>query len=514
MAHPVRPAAYLEINNFYTATVYQKGAEVVRMIQTLIGPQAFRRGMDVYFARHDGQAVTCDDFVAAMADAAGADLGQFMRWYDQAGTPRVRVSGRYDADARRYVLTLSQSCAAAPGKPPVHPFHIPVAMGLVGPDGRDQPLQLAGRPTLGTDGILSLTADRQEFVFENVAVAPVPSLLRGFSAPVVLDIDYSDAELSHLLAHDGDSFNRWEAGQRLATRLILAATATVAAGRQPTWPASFADAASRVLQSPDGDPAFIAEVLTLPSEATLAEQLDVVDPAALHAARQGLRFFLTEQLGPAFLACYERLAPRGGYRPDTADAGRRALRNLCLGYLSDADTAPARARAMRQFEVADNMTDQFAALAALVNSNGPERQEALDRFYDRWQQEALVLDKWLLVQATSRRADTLAEVVRLVAHPAFDLRNPNKVYSLLRGFGANHLHFHAADGSGYRFLAEQTLRLDAINPQVAARLARCFDRWKKFDEGRQAHARAALESMRRQAGLSRDVAEIVGRALG
>ncbi|BCB26782.1 aminopeptidase N [Sulfurimicrobium lacus] len=515
MAHPVRPASYIEINNFYTATVYQKGAEVVRMIRTLIGKDAFRRGMDLYFARHDGQAVTCDDFVAAMADASGADFGQFMRWYEQAGTPHVAATGRYDAANRRYILSLRQSCAATPGQPAKQLYHIPVAVGLVGPDGQDLPLCLAGDDSGApvSQIVLSLRGETQEFVFEDVPVDPVPSLLRDYSAPVVLDYAYSDAELAHLMAHDSDPFNRWEAGQRLANRLIIAATAALGAGGTPTWPVSFAQAAARVLADADTDPAFAAEALSLPGEATLAEQLEVVDPGALHAARNGLRRFLAEQLGAEFRACYARLAPTDGYSPDLVDVGRRALRNVCLGYLCEADSPSSRVLALQQFDSTDNMTDQFASLSVLAQSAGEERQQALDAFYQRWQGEALVVDKWLQVQATSRRASVLNEVRRLVEHPAFDLRNPNKVYALLRAFGSNHVHFHAADGSGYRFLAEQTLKLDAVNPQVASRIARCFDRWRKFDAGRQAHASAALESLRNHAGLSRDVFEIVDKQL-
>ncbi len=506
MAHPVRPSAYREINNFYTATVYEKGAQVVRMIRTLIGKQAFRRGMDLYFARHDGQAVTCDDFVRAMADASGVDLGQFMRWYDQAGTPRLTATGRYDADARRYTLTLAQS----PGDGNL-PYHIPVAVGLVGPDGADLPARLKGE--WQGERALSLTEERQEFVFEAVAAAPVPSLLRGFSAPVILDFPYGDEELTHLLAHDSDPFNRWEAGQRLASRLILAATAKIAAGDAPTWPEGYVRACARVLERAGDDPAYAAEVLALPTEATLAEALAVVDPEALHAARDGLRRQLAEQLGPQFAACYRDYAGTGPYRPEPADIGRRALRNLCLSYLTAADTAVGRELALRQYRGADNMSERYAALAALAQSEGPERQLALDDFHSRWRHEALVLDKWLLVQASSSRPGTLAEVMRLIEHPSFDLKNPNKVYALLRGFGANHVRFHAADGAGYRFLAAQTLRVDAINPQVASRLARSFDRWRRFDCGRQAHARAALETLRGHPGLSRDVAEVVERAL-
>ncbi len=514
MVHPVRPASYIEINNFYTATVYQKGAEVVRMIQTLIGKPAFRRGMDLYFERHDGQAVTCDDFVAAMADASGVDLKQFMRWYDQAGSPRIHATGSYDAAKQRYTLRLSQSCAATLGQPEKQPFHIPVTVGLVGPNGEDLPLHLVGDSNVTTERVLSLQTASQEFVFEEVAVAPVPSLLRDFSAPVVLEFDYSAAELAHLLAHDSDPFNRCEAGQRLASQLIIAATAAISAGRTPNWSADFVKAAARVLAQSATDPAFAAEALTLPGEATLAEQLDVVDPDALHAARNGLRRHLAEQLGTAFRACYESLAPKGIYKPDSHDAARRALRNLCLGYLSETDSAETRALAKKQFDTADNMTDQFAALSVLAQSEGEERVQALDAFYARWKDEALVIDKWLQVQATSRRPDTLAEVERLVAHPAFDLRNPNKVYALLRAFGSNHVRFHAADGSGYRFLADQTRKLDSINPQVAARLARCFDRWRRFDTTRQTHARTALETLRNHKGLSRDVFEIVERSLG
>ena len=508
MAHPVRPSSYREINNFYTATVYEKGAQVVRMIRTLIGKEAFRRGMDLYFARHDGQAVTCDDFVRAMADASGCDLGQFMRWYDQAGTPRLTATGRYDASARRYALRLEQRIAEGN-----QPYHIPVAVGLVGPDGADLPARLKGEREAVGERVLSLTEEVQEFVFEDVAAAPVPSLLRGFSAPVILDFPYSDEDLAHLLAHDGDAFNRWEAGQRLASRVILAATGMIGAGGAPSWPAGYVRACARVLAQAGDDPAFAAELLALPTEATLAEALAVVDPEALHAARDGLRLHLAAQLGAQFAACYREQAGTAPYRPEPADAGRRALRNLCLSYLTAADTAEGRELALSQYRNADNMSERYAALSALAQSEGAERRLALDDFHGRWRHEALVLDKWLLVQASSSRPGTLAEVMRLIDHPSFDLRNPNKVYALLRGFGANHVRFHAADGAGYRFLAAQTLRVDALNPQVASRLARSFDSWRRFDRGRQAHARAALEMLRAHPGLSRDVSEVVERAL-
>jgi aminopeptidase N len=508
MAHPVRPSTYLEINNFYTATVYEKGAEVVRMIHTLIGKDAFRRGMDLYFERHDGQAVTCDDFVAAMGDAGGFDFTPFMTWYRQAGTPKVSARGAYDAVARTYTLTLAQSCAPSPGQAQKEPYLIPVAVGLVGPNGGD--LDLGGG---ATTRILHLAAVEQVFVFENIPVAPVPSLLRNFSAPVVLDCAYTEAELVHLLAHDSDPFNRWEAGQRLFGQLIRGAVARLAGGQDVDWPVSVIEAARKVLVGA-GDPAFIAEALTLPGEATLAEQMEVVDPEVLHQARTGLARFLAKGLESDFARLYAALAPTAAYQPDTVQAARRRLRNLCLGYLNELGVAEYRSVARHLFDSADNMTDQFAALSVLANVPGAEGETALAAFYERWQGEALVVDKWLAVQAGSRLPETLVRVEKLTRHPAFDLKNPNKVYALLRSFGANHRHFHAGDGSGYRFLAAQIGALDPMNPQVASRLARSFDRWRRFDAVRQSHARAALETLRQQPGLSRDVFEVVDKALG
>ncbi len=505
MAHPVRPASYLEINNFYTATVYEKGAEVVRMIQTLIGKDAFRRGMDLYFARHDGQAVTCDDFVAAMAAAAGFDFTPFMSWYRQAGTPKVAACGEYDAAARRYTLTLTQSGTPAPAENEL--YLIPVAVGLLGPDGGDLDLGQGE-----TTRVLPLSEAQQRFTFENVALAPVPSLLRNFSAPVVLDYAYTEAELAHLLAHDSDSFNRWEAGQRLFGQLILKAAARIALGAAPVWPATVLVAARQVLLAA-GDPAFIAEALTLPGEATLAEQMAVVDPEALHQARSGLARYLATGLQSDFAARYAALAPSQPYQPEPQQAACRRLRNLCLAYLNELDSDEQRAVAVQQFNGADNMSDQFAALSVLANAPGGEGEAALKAFYERWQHEALVVDKWLAVQAGSRLPGTLERVEALTRHAAFDRKNPNKIYALLRTLGANHRVFHAADGSAYRFLAAQIAALDPSNPQLASRLARCFDRWQRFDAQRQSHARSALERLRQQAGLSRDVFEVVDKAL-
>ena len=528
MAHPVRPAAYMEIRNFYTMTVYEKGAELVRMQHTLLGAKAFRAGMDLYFRRHDGQAVTTDDFVQAMQDASGIDLAQFRRWYEQAGTPLVEAEGGYDAAAKRYTLVLKQSCPPTPGQERKLPFHIPFALGLVGPDGKDLPLTLQGETAGGRSAggkqaeeitrVLSLTQPQQSFVFVDVPAPPVPSLLRSFSAPVTVKYDYSEAELTHLMAHDANAFNRWEAGQRLALALILrgveahAAPRSDSAGASAT-PQAFVRAFARVLAYAPRDPAFGAEALALPSEIYIAEQLAEVDPDAIHAVRNGLRRDLARSLKAELLATYQAQTLSGPYSPDAQAAGRRALRNLCLGYLLELDEAEIRALALQQFERADNMTDAMAALAALANCDCAERAPALDAFYAKWKHEPLVVDKWLAVQAGSRLPGTLAEVKKLLAHPAFDIRNPNKVYALIRSFCGNHVRFHAADGGGYAFLAEQVIAIDAFNPQVAARMARAFDRWRKFDAGRRLHASAALERIRDAQGLSKDVAEIVNKAL-
>ena len=520
MAHPVRPAAYMEINNFYTMTVYEKGAEVVRMQHTLLGAKGFRAGMDLYFARHDGQAVTTDDFVQAMQDAGKVDLTQFRRWYDQAGTPVVDAAGSYDAAAQRYTLTLRQSCPPTPGQETKLPFHIPFALGLVAPDGRDLPLVLEGEST-GARGegeitrVLSLTEPEQRFVFVDVPAKPVPSLLRNFSAPVNLKFDYSEAGLTHLMAHDANAFNRWEAGQRLALALLLRGIEARKSGATPAAqaPQAFVDAFARVLADAAGDPAFGAEALALPSESYIAEQLDEVDPDAIHAVRNGLRRSIAQALRAELLATYRAQAVPGPYSPDAQAAGKRALRNLCLAYLMELEDAEVRALALAQFGRADNMTDTMAALTALANCDCPERALALDAFYAKWKAEPLVVDKWLAVQAGSRLPGTLAAVKGLLAHPAFDIHNPNKVYALIYTFCSNHVRFHAADGGGYAFLADQVIAIDAFNPKVAARISRAFDRWRKFDPSRRQHAGAALARIRDSQGLSADVAEIVGKAL-
>jgi len=515
MAHPVRPSAYMEISNFYTATVYNKGAEVVRMIHTLLGAEGFRRGMDLYFERHDGQAVCTEDFVAAMADAGSVDLGQFQRWYEQAGTPRVTVAASHDPAARTYTLDFTQSCPPSAGQPDKLPFHIPVSVGLLNQQGVELPLRLTGETDVGGHSrVLSLTEASQRFVFEDVAEAVVPSLLRGFSAPVELAFDYPDHALAVLAAHDSDPFNRWEAGQRLAMRVIVQAVAAIRAGHAPEYGEAIINAGRRVLADASRDPAFAAEALSLPGAAYIAEQLEEVDPEAIFAARMGLRRVLATQLQTEFEAALATYTTSGPYSPDPLSAGRRALRNLALGYLMELETPDIRERCLKQLREADNMTDSMAALLALANCDCPEREAGLEWFYTRWQAEPLVVDKWFSAQASSRLPGTLAEVKRLLTHPAFDLRNPNKVRALIGAFcHGNHVGFNAADGRGYAFAAEQIIALDGMNAQVAARMARAFDRWRKFDAGRQQHARTALERIRATDGLSKDSFEVVSRAL-
>jgi len=514
MAHSVRPSSYEQISNFYTATIYQKGAELVRMMRTLVGAEAFRKGIDLYFARHDGQAVTTDELVGAIEDASELDLKQFRRWYEQAGTPRLDVRARHDAAARTYELTVIQRCPPTPGQPKKQPLHMPLVVGLLGADGRDLPLRLEGETAArGTSAVLSLHKEIELFRFVDVPEPPVPSLGRGFSAPVIIEHEYGDTALRHLLSYDSDAFNRWEAGQRLAMSLLLKGVAAQRAGRAVKFPDSFAQAFGRVLDDAPRDPAFAAEALALPLEVVIAEQLDEIDPEAVHKVRLALRRFLAEQLRDKLQRSYESFATTGRYRPDAQSMGRRALRNLCLAFLMDLADESARRLCAAQLESADNMTDAMAALTALANCDCPERRPALDAFYAKWKDEPLVVDKWLGVEALSRLPGTVARVQELTKHPAFALKNPNKVYALLGSFGANQVNFHAADGSGYELLAAQALALDAINPQVASRMARNFERYKRYEPARRALMRGALEKIAARPGLSRETGEVVGKAL-
>jgi len=500
LAHPVRPRSYKKIDNFYTATVYQKGAEVVRMMHTLLGPENFRKGMDLYFARHDNQAVTIEDFCLAMQDASGVDLAHFMLWYEQAGTPELVADDRYDPDARRYVLTVRQSTPATPGQPAKQPFLIPLAIGLLDETGADI-----------VPGARVLTLDRpeQEFVFEDVP-PPVPSLLRGFSAPVKLK-GVPLERLRFLATHDTDPFVRWESGQQYATRHLLQMVAAAQRGEPLALDPGLVHAVQKNLADADTDPAFSAEALALPGESFLADQMDVVDPDAIHAARECARAEIGRQLAAPLRAAHARFDEPGPYRVDGAAMGRRALKNACLSYLAAAgDIDPARA----QFDAARNMTDVLAALVLLAAADTPQRQPALDAFYLKWRHDDLVLDKWFAIQATAPLPDTLARVKTLAQHPDFDLRNPNRMRALVASFAmANPVHFHAASGEGYRFLADTLIAVDAVNGQVAARLVPSLGTWRRYDAARQALMRAELERILAVPGLSQFTQEMASRSL-
>jgi aminopeptidase N len=526
MAHPVRPDQYVEINNFYTVTVYEKGAEVVRMMQTLVGRDGFRKGMDLYFQRHDGQAVTCDDFAQAIADAnPDSDLARhlppFKRWYSQSGTPRVQASGRYDATERRYILTLSQSCPATPGQSEKQPFVIPVAVGLVDAQGRDLALRLQGESqTSGGTRLLVLTQASESFVFENIDAEPVPSILRGFSAPVIIDNGLTDDQLLHLLAHDSDAFNRWEAGQQLALRrAVQAVRAEGPVGAAPLNEA-FLSAMRAVLRHPTLDAALKELVLTLPAETYIAEQLDEVDPQRIHAVRETMREQLAEALQADWAWAFEQHKDNGAYRPDPVSSGRRALAGMALTMLCIAARETGDAvwpgKAYQRFKDAGNMTDRFNALSALVVSGQPLARDALSRFHAMFKDEALVIDKWFALQAGApdRGGNVLPAVRQLMNHPDFNLRNPNRARSVIFSFcAANPAGFHRADAAGYVFWSERVLELDAINPQVAARLARALDRWKKLAEPYRSAAREAIARVAAKSDLSADVREVVTRAL-
>jgi len=512
MAHPVRPESYIEINNFYTVTVYEKGAEVVRMQRNLLGRESFRKATDLYFERFDGQAVTTDDFVRCMEEASGRDLAQFRRWYSQAGTPEVEVEAMWDEAAGRYKLTLRQSCPPTPDQPHKEPFHIPFALGLLDGDGRNLPVTLAGEnPGEAGTRMLELRAAEEHFEFIGLSERPVPSLLRGFSAPVKVRFDYSDDLLTFLMAHDSDPFNRWDAAQTLAQRVLLAQVEARQQRRAMSLPEGFVEAFRKALLEEGVDQALQAEVLTLPSESYLGDQMERVDVEGIHAARLWTRTELASCLGDEFSQVYERNEGAAGFSIEPADIARRRLRNLCLAYLAEGEGGAARC--LEHFRAAHTMTDSMAALGALTHLDTPERAEALAAFEARWHDDPLVMDKWFSLQAVSRLPDTLERVRGLMEHPAFSIRNPNKVRALIGAFCmGNPLRFHDPSGEGYRFLADQVLALDAINPQIAARLLRGMARWRRYDEHRQQLMRAQLQRIA-GAKVTKDVYEIASKSL-
>ena len=516
MAHAVRPESYMEINNFYTLTVYEKGAELVRMIHTLLGKEKFRQGTDLYFQRHDGQAVTCEDFVRAMEDAGGVDLTQFRRWYSQAGTPELAVGADYDAKTRSLLLTVQQSCPATPGQAAKQPLHIPFALGLVGPGGEDYPLQLDGEAEAGPcTRVLDVKEAQQRFRFVNVPEKPVVSALRGFSAPVRLHIHHSYEELAFLLAHDSDPFNRWDAGQSLASQVVLNRVEQRLAGERPRQVDPHLVGAYRLALAQDWDDlGYLATLLSLPSEAYVSAMMKVIDPDAVHAAWRAVKRELAVALAPELEALYLANHREESGRLDAAAVGRRALKNACLDFLAELDTPEAHALCVSQFRQARNMTDQIAALSAIVNSQNPEKPACLAAFYQQWAHEALVVDKWFSLQAACPLPGALAVVRELLAHPAFDLRSPNRVRAVVGAFSQhNPANFHAQDGAGYRFLGDHILALNAVNPQIASRMVTALTQWRRYDDQRQALICEQLRRIAAAPGVSKDVYEVAAKSL-
>ena len=495
MAHPIRPDSYQEINNFYTVTVYEKGSEVVRMQQTLLGRDGFRKGMDLYFKRHDGQAVTCDDFVAAMADANQKDLGQFKRWYSQAGTPRVKVEESFVAGT--YQVTLTQSCPATPGQNKKEPFHIPLLYRLIGEESSPEQL-------------FELTEPSQTITVTGLSKKPVLSINRNFSAPIVLDFEQSESELLTLLKEDDDAFNRWEAAQKLFMQSILN-------GKE--LDAELVTALRAILRNPDLDPAFKDLLFTLPAESYLYEQVSVIDPQAIHQARRQVRQQLATALEDDWLWAYQEHQTLGSYKPDAKSAGKRSLKNLSLHMLADASHVNANELASAQYQSANNMTDQYGALAVLVNFSLSHATSSLSNFHERFKSDALVIDKWFALQATrqidfKQKQSVMHDVSNLRKHPDFNIKNPNRARSLIHAFCMNNPGaFHQPSPETYQFWAEHVIELNHINPQVAARLARALDRWKQFAPNYQVHMKSALEFISKQTNLSSDVAEVIQKAL-
>jgi aminopeptidase N len=513
LAHPVRPDSYQEINNFYTATVYNKGAEVVRMLRTLVGGDTFRQGTDLYFQRHDGEAVTTEDFVAAIMDATGQqvdfDDSGFQRWYAQAGTPVINVEGQYDSADKRYTLTLRQHCPATPGQDRKAPFVIPVSAALFSPEGEKLALD-DGRD----ETVLILSDEEQQYHFDGLAGPPVPSLLRDFSAPVKLEDGLDSSALGILFRHDDDPFNRWEAGQRLFQQVILDNLSRLQCDKAPRYPGELLDLTGQLIESPGDDLLLAARLLSLPGEAWLSELSKPVDPQRLARARLGFRQRIASLHGDALAKRYHHLQAANDGSMSPGQSGIRALRDCCLSYLSSLDTRDGHVLARKQLATAKNMTDRHSALVAIADSTATDRADLLEGFFDEWREEALVVDRWFRVQAMARHPGVFDEVRGLVDHPAFETTNPNKVFALLGGFSrGNPAGFHREDGAGYRFLADWVCRLDPVNPQVASRLVSALTPWRDMIPALAEGMHSALERIRGQDGLSADVSEMVSRSL-
>ena len=498
LAHPVRPDSYIEISNFYTATVYNKGAEVIRMFHTVLGPQKFRAGTDLYFDRNDGKAATCDDFVAALEDGSGIDLEAFKIWYSQAGTPKVRARLDHDAQAKTATLHLEQKEDPTPGQPVKKPMPVPLRTALIGEQSGHE---------ICPERLIVLDREKQSITFDNVVETPLLSINRNFSAPVMMEVERAEGELERLAQTDTDPFARYEAMQELMMRSVIAGARGEEMDCEPVVRAIAATLRSNAL-----DPAFKAEAILVPSDTLIAERMDVVDPDAIHAARDRLRESIGRALGGDLLAAHRSDGVSGGDLSPRAK-GIRRLRTVALGLLSAADEAQAAALAKTQFDRADNMTDRQGALGILVSLTAPEREAALEAFYERFHDDPLVLDKWFALQAAAQRRDTVDQVLKLAQHPDFTIGNPNRLRSLAGTFGGNHWAFHTPDGRGYAFLAEMIIAADKLNPQVAARMVPPLGRWRRFEPKRSAMMREALERIAATPGLSKDVYEQVTKSL-
>lgn len=516
MAHPVRPESYIEMNNFYTSTVYNKGAEVIRMIHTLIGPENFRKGMDLYFERFDGKAVTTEDFVKAMEDAGNMDLSLFRLWYSQAGTPHILIDRNYDAANQTYVLTFTQRIPDTQGQKNKKPMLIPVKIGLIDKNGDDLPLMLEGESgaAVETERVLQLKKEIEVFTFNNVQEEPVPSVFRGFSAPVSASVNYSDQELMFLMANDNDPFNRWDAAQQLFSKTLISFVNDLKEGRALQLDDELIQAFKKTLRSKSIDKALIAEALSLPTETEIGDKMDMIDVDGIHFAREFMLNRISETLESDFRAVIEENRENGSYRIDPLSIAGRKLKNLALSYLSRTQVNNIDAFIYEEFQNAGNMTDEVSSLSILVNMDTGFSQKAVDAFYDKWQSDTLVLDKWFSIQAASNRPGTLENVKKLTKHPQFSIKNPNKVRSLIGMFcQGNPWNFHQKDGEGYRFLSETIISLNQINPNIAARMASLFNKWKRYDSDRQVLMKKELEKISQTENLAKGVYEIVTRSL-
>ncbi len=516
LSHAVRPSSYIEINNFYTATVYEKGAELVRMIHTRLGRERFRKGMDLYFERHDGDAATVEDFLCAIGDGAAEDLSRFKSWYSQAGTPEVLVTANWDRASSTYTVKMSQICPPTPGQPNKTILPIPIELALLRPDGTEMPLQLEGEAAPGaTSRVVMLDQREQVFRFLSVTHKPVPSLLRGFTAPVKLSANQSERDWTFLMAHDKDPFNRWEAGQKYASSVLVSNTRALQEGGKARQGNVFSDIIETLLADDRLEPEFVAQMTTLPSEQALAQTIGSnVDVEAIHTARDALKSTIGERLWDTLRDTYDRMHVPGPYSPDAQSAGRRTLRNVCLSYLVASRRQKGLQLAVEQFQAASNMSDEIAALALLANHDGDERETALQAFHERWKDDHIVIDKWFALQAGSALPQTLEKVKKLTQHSAFSLSNPSKVRALIGRFAnSNQVRFHAASGAGYDYVGEKVLELDKLNSQGAARLLGAFKSWRQFDATRQRLMKATLENILNTPDISQDVYEIASKSL-